>query len=766
MDANAGFWIAAFVVVFLLLAARARRRQRPMPWIHVFFFCSGFPALIYQIVWQRALFAIYGLNIQSVTIVVSAFMLGLGLGSLAGGALSKSARIPLVVLFALAEFGTAAFGVVSLKLFRWIAEFTAGSAPAITGLAAFSLIIVPTLLMGATLPLLVEHLARSSQNVGSSVGGLYFANTLGSGVACFVAADALLRLLGQSGSVRFAASINTLAAAGALVYSFRSKHEKGNPPRPKPMEMSVSQKQNHLLAFPLALACAAFSGFAALAYEIIWYRLLAFAVGDTARIFASLLGSYLLGLALGSRFVERYSQQLPNQRDAVRMLGGLVFASAVLGFAVSPVVAYAMKFVLLADTSTTTAPIYLIVLLLICLAALLFGATFSLIAHVSVDPARHPGTALSFLYAANIVGSTLGSFVVGFILMDYLSLFSISLLLLLGGVAFAGVVLITNGLLTGRLKVGAALAIGAASLVVVGSRPVMGAIYDRLLFKNQYPRLHFQQVVESRSGTIGVIPNGIVFGGGIYDGRFNVDLMHDVNSVIRPYALSALHPAPRRVLMIGLGSGSWAQVVANQPQLEEMTVVEINPGYLKLIPQFPSVESLLRNSKVSLIIDDGRRWLLRNPGRQFDAIVMNTTFHWRNHASTLLSVDFLRLARRHLNSGGVLFYNATGSEDVIATGLAVYPYTLRFLSCLAVSDSPIVFDRARWKAVLLSYVIDGKHVIDSNDPKQMARLDEILNIREDPTGRQSFSIENDDQLRRRLQGRLIITDDNMGVEWR
>jgi hypothetical protein len=242
--------------------------------------------------------------------------------------------------------------------------------------------------------------------------------------------------------------------------------------------------------------------------------------------------------------------------------------------------------------------------------------------------------------------------------------------------------------------------------------------------------------------------------------------MHDVNSVIRPYALSALHPAPRRVLMIGLGSGSWAQVVANQPQLEEMTVVEINPGYLKLIPQFPSVESLLRNSKVSLIIDDGRRWLLRNPGRQFDAIVMNTTFHWRNHASTLLSVDFLRLARRHLNSGGVLFYNATGSEDVIATGLAVYPYTFRFLSCLAVSDSPIVFDRARWKAVLLSYVIDGKHVIDSNDPKQMARLDEILNIREDPTGRQSFSIENDDQLRRRLQGRLIITDDNMGVEWR
>jgi len=157
MDANAGFWIIGLIVVFLLIIARAQRRHEPVPWIHILFFCSGFPALIYQIVWQRALFAIYGLNIQSVTIVVTAFMLGLGVGSLAGGALSKCTRLPLVVWFALAELGTAAFGVGSLKIFRWIAEFTAGSSPLMTGLAAFSLIIVPTLLMGATLPLLVEH---------------------------------------------------------------------------------------------------------------------------------------------------------------------------------------------------------------------------------------------------------------------------------------------------------------------------------------------------------------------------------------------------------------------------------------------------------------------------------------------------------------------------------------------------------------------------------------------------------------------------------
>ena len=102
----------------------------------------------------------------------------------------------------------------------------------------------------------------------------------------------------------------------------------------------------------------------------------------------------------------------------------------------------------------------------------------------------------------------------------------------------------------------------------------------------------------------------------------------------------------------------------------------------------------------------------------------------------------------------------------MATGLAVYSHGLRFLNCIAVSDSRITFDRARWRAVLLSYAIDGKHVVDPSDPAQEARLEEVVNIKEDPTGRQAFSIETDEQLRNRLQGRLIITDDNMGVEWK
>src|SRR5437879_1826747 len=127
MDLKADLWIVIFILVFLLVGARSRRRREPFPWIHILFFFSGFPALIYQIVWERALFTIYGVNIESVTVVVTAFLLGLGLGSLLGGSISRIPRIPLLIIFGLVELSTAAYGIFSLKLFHSVALYTAGA---------------------------------------------------------------------------------------------------------------------------------------------------------------------------------------------------------------------------------------------------------------------------------------------------------------------------------------------------------------------------------------------------------------------------------------------------------------------------------------------------------------------------------------------------------------------------------------------------------------------------------------------------------------
>jgi len=191
--------------------------------LSLLFFLSGFAALIYQVVWQRTLFSIYGINVESVTVVVTAFMLGLGLGSLAGGAVSKDPRRPVVLLFALVEGTIGLFGAVSLPLFRAVGQATLALPPAAVALVTFLLVLAPTMLMGSTLPLLVAHFTRRSKNVGESVGFLYFINTLGSAAASLVSVLVLLPNFGQRRSVYAAVVLNLVAATTAFVLHQRQR---------------------------------------------------------------------------------------------------------------------------------------------------------------------------------------------------------------------------------------------------------------------------------------------------------------------------------------------------------------------------------------------------------------------------------------------------------------------------------------------------------------------------------------------------------------
>lgn len=195
-------------------------------WIYVVFFLSGFAALLYQIVWQRSLYAIYGINVESVTMIVTAFMLGLGVGSLVGGAVSKDPKRPVLLLFSLVELGIGIFGSVSLSIFHAVGKVTLAMIAPATFLVTFLLVLVPTLLMGSTLPLLVAHLVRSSGNVGKSVGTLYFVNTLGSAFASAAAVLFIMGHAGQSGSVRLAALLNVTVSLLAYVAHRRAARPK------------------------------------------------------------------------------------------------------------------------------------------------------------------------------------------------------------------------------------------------------------------------------------------------------------------------------------------------------------------------------------------------------------------------------------------------------------------------------------------------------------------------------------------------------------
>jgi predicted membrane-bound spermidine synthase len=194
---------------------------RVAPWLFPVFFVSGAAALIYQVVWQRVLFAIYGVDTTSTTIVVTAFMLGLGIGSLTGGQLSRRYPGEAVRLFAWFELGIGLYGALSLHIFAAIAGATSDVGRLAAGLVTFVLVVLPSVLMGATLPLLVGHAVPRTHSVGRSVGDLYCVNTLGAAFGAYLAVRYLLGGLGLRATVEATAACNL--GLGALVLALNRR---------------------------------------------------------------------------------------------------------------------------------------------------------------------------------------------------------------------------------------------------------------------------------------------------------------------------------------------------------------------------------------------------------------------------------------------------------------------------------------------------------------------------------------------------------------
>lgn len=516
------------------------------------------------------------------------------------------------------------------------------------------------------------------------------------------------------------------------------------------------------MSFLGALLVVAVSGFIALSYEILWYRTYSFVSGSLPSVFGLLLGAYLFGLAAGalaSRIFcrERTATGDPRQLQA---LAGFVFIANGIAVLVIPVLARLAVWLHWAAA-----------LPLVSVAATMFGAALPLIAHFGIRPDHRAGARLSYLYVANILGSAAGSLLTGFVLLDIWSTRELSVFLGLLGFALSLVLLVAGGVRGRRMAAAATLIVLSGVGIVALSPRLYREVYERLLYGSQYGSWStFAHVIENRSGVITVTADHTVYGSGAYDGIISTDLVEDRNLLARAYGIAALHPAPKEVLMIGLAGGAWGQVVANMPGLEHLTIIEINPGYLELIRGYPEVASLLRHPKVTIVIDDGRRWLSRHPDRRFDVVVSNTTWHWRAHSTNLLSREYVELVRRHLRAGGIYHFNTTESPEAYKTAFSTFPHGLRFYNFATVSDAPIVPDRDRWREALLAWRIDGRPVLDPSRSAHRARLDTLLALTDmraagaDPTA--FMRLEPRESVLARLQGARVITDDNMATEWK
>jgi spermidine synthase len=728
--------------------------------VGIVFFISGMPALVYQLIWQRSLFTMYGINVEAVTIVVAGFLLGLGFGSLVGGQISRRSRLNLLAVFGVIELVIGGFGILSLRVIDAVGKHTLLLPIEERTLVTLALLCVPTLFMGSTLPILSAYLVRRSRSVGRSIGLLYCVNTAGSAVACFASAFFLMRVAGMQGAVTVAASVNFLVGMLALAEAWRTREQFPQSASSVPAAGATfdgrTRRATRELIFAVVLA--ALVGYVALSYEIVWFRAFMLA-NDTSPAVALVLGTYLAGIANGSLRVRRLFGDALAQADASHAIAAALLLASVLGFVLLPLAAY----------SATTPLGYLYpMLLMIFLQTTISGAIFPILCHYGIAPDDRAGTRVSWVYVANILGSVAGTLVTGFILMDALSIGTISAFLGTLGAGIAILIAGFGGMERPRRRMIGALAGFAVLTIPLTSGAVFRDFYERLLANNVVNRgAAFVETVENRSGVINVDADLYAYGGGVYDGRIAIDLMNDQNILIRPFALSLFHGNPENVLMIGLATGAWEQVIASHPQVKHVTIIEINRGYLQIIRKYPLVASLLDNPKVEIVIDDGRRWLNRHPERKFDAIIQNTTWYYRPNVTNLLSREYLALIAAHLREGGIIMYNTTGSLRVQRTACTVYS-GVRVFNTMVVSPAPMSLDSDRLRQTLGDYRINGRPVLDTADPRQQAQIEKIVSdLAPPPAGepRADQTMEDCGGILDRSAGLSVITDDNMGEEW-
>lgn len=503
---------------------------------------------------------------------------------------------------------------------------------------------------------------------------------------------------------------------------------------------------------------AAASGFLALAWEMAWARLFNYATASRAIAFGALLGSYLFGLALGSLLCRRWQRERESKGTIIEnplpFLARLILSANCLAFLVLPLASWLVLWVWWPWT-----------LLLVMLGAVLLGVVLPMLCQLAIQPEDKVGPQMASIYLANIMGSGGGSLIVGFLLMNWLPMKWLTVLLLLGGIIMA-----FSMARLGGLKIRSSLKgwLLYPALVLLLGFVGMSGLWERLQYRKDYQwGMQFAKVIESKHGVITVDSNRTVYGNGVYDGALKTSLNFG-SWLARPYFIAGLHPKPERVLVIGVSGGAWTQILVHHPDVKEVVGVELSGAYLKLIKDSPEVSSLLSNPKVSMVVDDGRRWLKRNPDRRFDLIVMNTTHHWREFASSLLSVEFLELARQHLAEGGIVAWNTTESARAAKTGMTVFPHTLLLQNFCIASMQPLQPDKDRWRRALEKWQIEGVPVFDLTAEQGRAEMEKVLTL-VDHRGSNSSSDHWNWMPREEMEAKFgsaeVITDDNLGHEF-
>jgi len=714
--------------------ATSNERRDPVWAILLCFFASGVSGLVYQVVWVRELVLVFGATTFAVSTVLTAFMGGLALGSYYFGRRSETVERPLR-LYGLLEIGIGIYGLAVPFIFaalpsvyhyfwRWQLSFFALSI--LRFVFATLVLIVPTALMGATLPVLSSFYARDIGRIGLRVGSLYALNTFGAVLGAAATGFVLIPVLGMNAATTTAAAMNILLGAVALAVSrsaeaIRRPHEMLPEPDdeeaiPKKASRSL-EGESQRAQITIVIAGFAVSGFVALSYEVIWSRVLALIIGSSVYAFSIMLTTFLVGLAGGATIASRLVDRI---RRPVRMFA---FIEVAVGLT-SLIGAYLFNdlpyvFVQLyrwVDGSAFGVLLFarfLIASFVMIVPTLLLGALFPLVVRIisSRKLARTTGRTVGDAYAANTLGAIAGSFASGFILVPWLGLLgSLRLCVALNFIVAAAAFWASarrpaeKSHKLKRANAGAALGLAASvvliGVVALGEPPwdpevMSSAVYRYAPSLTDKSKQELFEFLKSGQGETIFYKEGITAtvavqrqGGGRVlkvNGKPEASTTGDMPTQILIGALPLLvREHTDDVLLIGLGSGVTLGTVEQFP-VKRVTCVELEPAVIEASRHFEDVNNRpLDDPRLRMISNDGRNFIYTTD-EKFDVIVSEPSNPWVTGVANLFTLEYFKKGAERLKDDGLfsqwLQIYEMAPEDVrtlIATFRAAFPKVYLF----------------------------------------------------------------------------------------
>lgn len=611
------------------------------------FFLSGLTSLIYQVVWLKYLNLTLGAGAYSVAVVLAGFMGGLGLGAWLIGKRASGIRHPIRV-YGLLEGGIGLYALASPWLFHGVDAVYRASFQAlgpdnplifiVKFLLSLMILLVPTLCMGGTLPLLVQYAERFGKTLGKNTGFLYALNTFGAFAGVAAAAFFFIPRYGYHHTLLTAVAGNMLIMLFAIIVPWKRGGESGTNPARRPGNWWL------WIFF--------FMGFTSLGYEVFWTRILVFYTGSNVYAYSVMLASFLLGIAAGSTLLAAFLQKFKNiSRLLVALEAGIAFL----------VIIQLAQFSFLQDFMEGLAGmiggspnnVFLIhmvgCLFVIFLPTFLMGATFPLCLRVYGKGASESGQDVGTIYLSNTYGSIAGSLAAGFLFLP-----------LLGTVRSLLAYALLNGLLalviairekTGRWGVVAIPVVIAAWFVA----PVQGPFVSAGMYRQVKESL--VDFTEDASGTAMVIErdegdrflsleiNGINVAG------TSPDLY--VIQKLQAHLPLLLHGNAKKILHIGVGSGGTAYSVSTH-DVDRIQIAEISRAVIRQAAKhFGMVNhGVFDDPRVHFHVMDGRSFVLATP-ETFDCILSDSIHPKYAGNGFLYTEDYFRMVADRLNEGGV-----------------------------------------------------------------------------------------------------------------